>query len=131
MGEAEQDRCASSTSKSEAPQTLIPCMRAAAPLQASPDCEEKRDPRSDCPAETINLKLDPATRLEKRSLACLQQADVREADVEVRFAVRRQGALSTHVGLKLEARSGRLAVVVVVSAHGDCNAGVQPDRPPE
>ena len=32
MGEAENFRCASSTSKSEAPQTLIPCMRAAAPL---------------------------------------------------------------------------------------------------
>jgi len=46
MDEAENVCCASSATKSEALQTLIPCMRAAAPLARShPDCEEKRDPR--------------------------------------------------------------------------------------
>lgn len=46
MDEAEYDCCALSASLSEALQTLIPCMRAAAPNETEPpDCEEKRDPR--------------------------------------------------------------------------------------
>jgi hypothetical protein len=45
MDEADYDCCASSASQSEALQTLIPCMRAAAPNETEPpDCEEKRDP---------------------------------------------------------------------------------------
>ena len=44
MDEAENVCCAPSATNSEALQTLIPCMRAAAPLARShPDCEEKRD----------------------------------------------------------------------------------------
>ena len=46
MDEAVNVCCASSASQSEAFQTLIPCMRAAAPNPSEPiDCEEKRDPR--------------------------------------------------------------------------------------
>jgi hypothetical protein len=46
MDEAVNVCCASSASQSEAFQTLIPCMHAAAPNAREPiDCEEKRDPR--------------------------------------------------------------------------------------
>ena len=46
MDKAENVCCASSASKSEALQALIPGLRAAAPFaRGCPDCEEKRDPR--------------------------------------------------------------------------------------
>ena len=46
VDEADYDCCASSASQSKSLQTVIPCMRAAAPNETEPtDCEEKRDPR--------------------------------------------------------------------------------------
>ena len=77
MGEAEHVCCASSTSKSTAhpdPNPIHACSGSA--QQGPPDCEEKRDPRRNHPAETIKPELDPATRLEKRTLAPLRKKDV-------------------------------------------------------
>lgn len=77
MDEAENVCCASSATNSEALQTLIPCMRAAAPLARShPDCEEKRDPRDRSGQRRIKNQLDPYARLEKRTLAGCAKADL-------------------------------------------------------
>lgn len=78
MDEAENVCCASSATNSEALQTLIPCMRAAAPLARShPDCEEKRDPR-DRSGRRPN-QLDPHARLEKRTLGLFPIVDIGRA----------------------------------------------------
>jgi hypothetical protein len=59
MDEAGNVCCASSASKSKAIQTLIPCMRAVAPLSRShPDCEEKSDLR-ERPTEEQLTELHP------------------------------------------------------------------------
>ena len=76
MGEAEKVCCASSTSNSAAhpdPDPMHACSGAAP--QGPPDCEEKRDPRRDAPADH-QPKLDPSARLEKRTSNQLRECDI-------------------------------------------------------
>jgi len=74
MDEAVNVCCASSASQSEAFQTLIPCLHAAAPNAREPiDCEEKRDPRERPGGRKIRKELDPNARLEKRTLMNVQK----------------------------------------------------------
>ncbi|KWV44801.1 hypothetical protein AS026_01395 [Rhizobium altiplani] len=68
MDEADYDCCASSASLSKALQTLIPCMRAAAPNERSHQTAERSVTRMIDQAIKDQKELDQNARLEKRSL---------------------------------------------------------------
>ena len=78
MDEAENVCCASSASKSEALQTLIPCMRAAALLTRGHQTAKRSVTRVIDQADDQN-QLDPYPRLEKRTLADSAEAVVHVA----------------------------------------------------
>ena len=65
MDEAEDVCCAPSASISKALQTLIPGMRAAAPLARSHQTAKRSVTRVNDQADQITTELDPDARLEK------------------------------------------------------------------
>ena len=66
MDEAVYVRCASSASQSKAFQTLIPCMRAAAPTAKGQQTAKRSVTRVNDQANDDQKELDPNARLEKR-----------------------------------------------------------------